>query len=325
MKSPLRSPAFRRWFGDSKVVDAHGKPKVVYHGTPRGGFTSFRSGRQGLFFFTAARQVASSYIGSLSDEQLDSDFEADPTPEIGRRARRGIPGIYRVYLRLLNPLVIDAGGRGFDAIDPEAIGLEGPDDLGPDDLTVDEIAMLARERGHDGLIVRNLYDTGLYSDYTEPSTVYVAFDPRQIKSATVQRGTFDPDSTDIRENASSNTGRPSDLDSLVPLYLRIENPGVIDMGGARWSGTEKRIAEARAAGHDGVIIRNSVDDYGTTPASKPSTVYVFFSPTQAKSAQVGVPVSRVDRKPLPWAGPNDGTFDLDDPDLRSNGAFLGVV
>lgn len=112
---------------------------------------------------------------------------------------------------------------------------------------------------------------------------------------------------------------------IVPLYLRIENPMVIDMRGARWSGTEKRIAEAVAAGHDGVIIRNSVDDYGTTPASKPSTVYVFFSPHQAKSAQVGVPVSRVDRKPLPWAGPNDGSFDLDDPDLRSNGRFPGYV
>ena len=28
------SPYFKRWFGDSKVVDANGKPLVVYHGTP---------------------------------------------------------------------------------------------------------------------------------------------------------------------------------------------------------------------------------------------------------------------------------------------------
>jgi GNAT superfamily N-acetyltransferase len=105
---------------------------------------------------------------------------------------------------------------------------------------------------------------------------------------------------------------------VVPLYLRIENPLLLEGGGRRWRGTERFVEEARNAGHDGIIIRNSLDDYHTTPASKPSTVYVFFSPTQAKSAQVGVPVSRVDRKSLPWAGPNDGSFDLDDSNLRSN-------
>lgn len=31
---PVNSPAFKRWFGDSKVVDANGKPLVVYHTTP---------------------------------------------------------------------------------------------------------------------------------------------------------------------------------------------------------------------------------------------------------------------------------------------------
>lgn len=31
---PTNSPAFKKWFGDSKVVDANGKPLVVYHGTP---------------------------------------------------------------------------------------------------------------------------------------------------------------------------------------------------------------------------------------------------------------------------------------------------
>src|SRR5690606_24597406 len=30
---PIDSPAFQRWFGDSKVVDEKSKPLVVYHGT----------------------------------------------------------------------------------------------------------------------------------------------------------------------------------------------------------------------------------------------------------------------------------------------------
>src|SRR5690606_20304992 len=29
----VRTPAFKAWFGDSKVVDDQGKPLVVYHGT----------------------------------------------------------------------------------------------------------------------------------------------------------------------------------------------------------------------------------------------------------------------------------------------------
>jgi hypothetical protein len=48
------TPAFRRWFGDSKVVDADGEPLVVYHGTsaefdaftPPAFFTDDRDGAQ---------------------------------------------------------------------------------------------------------------------------------------------------------------------------------------------------------------------------------------------------------------------------------------
>jgi GNAT superfamily N-acetyltransferase len=39
---PTSTPAFRRWFGDSKVVDSEGKPLVVHHGTTAGEFDAFR-------------------------------------------------------------------------------------------------------------------------------------------------------------------------------------------------------------------------------------------------------------------------------------------
>src|SRR5690606_38147343 len=60
------TPEFRRWFGDSKVVDADGKPLVVYHGTgrsfdafdpsQRGAVTRASSARK-LFFFTDSAEV----------------------------------------------------------------------------------------------------------------------------------------------------------------------------------------------------------------------------------------------------------------------------
>jgi hypothetical protein len=35
------TPAFKKWFGDSKVVDENGKPLVVYHGTDKADFSVF--------------------------------------------------------------------------------------------------------------------------------------------------------------------------------------------------------------------------------------------------------------------------------------------
>ena len=46
--SQTDTPAFREWFGNSKVVDESGKPLVVYHGTS-GDFDVFRPSRMGEF------------------------------------------------------------------------------------------------------------------------------------------------------------------------------------------------------------------------------------------------------------------------------------
>lgn len=57
---PIDTPEFKQWFGESKVVDAHGSPQVVYHGTDKkfsafkknkatmGGITWFTSNRSGI-------------------------------------------------------------------------------------------------------------------------------------------------------------------------------------------------------------------------------------------------------------------------------------
>jgi len=117
---------------------------------------------------------------------------------------------------------------------------------------------------------------------------------------------------------------------VIPLYLRIENPLVIDAGFQHWRGTEHVIEQARQAGHDGVVIENTIDHYASDRKAKPRredacTVFAFFSPTQVKSALTGPMKARDPNRwhvstsqPLDFTGPNDGTFDLDDADLRSN-------
>lgn len=58
------TPAFRKWFKDSKVVDAEGKALVVYHGTTAD-FTEFRKSKNSAFgtgiYFTDSAEGAESY------------------------------------------------------------------------------------------------------------------------------------------------------------------------------------------------------------------------------------------------------------------------
>ncbi|MFA5689615.1 MAG: PBECR2 nuclease fold domain-containing protein [Kiritimatiellales bacterium] len=66
---PVDTLEFKRWFGDSKVVDASGKPLVVYHGT-HADFNEFlkQENKNGTrlgegFYFTADRRLAERYAG----------------------------------------------------------------------------------------------------------------------------------------------------------------------------------------------------------------------------------------------------------------------
>lgn len=54
------TPEFKKWFGDSKVVDKDGNPLVVYHGTWKPGFTEFK----GAAYFTDASDYAETYAGA---------------------------------------------------------------------------------------------------------------------------------------------------------------------------------------------------------------------------------------------------------------------
>lgn len=67
----VRTPAFKKWFGDwendpenaSKIVDKNGEPLIVYHGSPEKGITEFRGSPQagGLLFFTENKGDAIGY------------------------------------------------------------------------------------------------------------------------------------------------------------------------------------------------------------------------------------------------------------------------
>lgn len=90
--------------------------------------------------------------------------------------------IMPVYLSIKNPLEYDFKGWPVR------------------DQSFNDLIKRAEKQGNDGLIFRNAIDPG-YKDTPSsenPSDIYVAFNPEQIKSAIGNRGTFDLANPDIR-------------------------------------------------------------------------------------------------------------------------------
>lgn len=164
------SANFKKWFGNSKVVDENGEPLVVYKGmypydwtneTPEGKgpliesigrtteFPAFHHGEKGV-------QVA----GFFGDRETAGEF-----------AEKMNGAVYPVYLSIQKPYVIDAKGD-----------FAGNTQFGAKGIAFREAI---RSGKYDGVIIRNTKDEG---------TVYVALKPTQIKSAISNTGAFDPKS-----------------------------------------------------------------------------------------------------------------------------------
>jgi SPP1 gp7 family putative phage head morphogenesis protein len=136
----IDTPAFKKWFGDSKVVDDSGKPLVVYHGTT-GDFNTFDPNLSlaGIHFTDSPR------IANIYSEQVGGNVKP-------------------AYLKIENP----ADGNKL-------------------------LTREAQSLGHDGVIKQ--LDSG--------EKVYIVFDSNQIKSATGNKGTFNPKDPIITHSANT--------------------------------------------------------------------------------------------------------------------------
>lgn len=179
------SRAFKRWFGNSKVVDKMGQPLVVYHGTPNS-FTEFVSGsyteRSG-FYFTCSSAFASDFAERAADGIAYEASEQSQGPSV-------IP----CYLAIKNPLNVSKGW-------PESIADKLDDIVVPEWLTSwpasDFWNALDGPEGASIMdrLLRLGYDGLLASEVGNP--VWVVFHPTQIKSAIGNSGAFDPTNPDI--------------------------------------------------------------------------------------------------------------------------------
>lgn len=170
------SPYFKRWFDDSKVVNEDGSPLIVYHGgldvvEGPGVFKPSKRGALGAgTYFTPSKERAAMYAGEF-------------------KATGG--GVTPVYLDMKNPLILDGRGHpvaeGFEKLgmDPEK-ALDLVDRLEEQHGYIGtELKRMAQRQGYDGIIQYAPHHGGNISEL-------VVFDPKQIKSATSNVGTFDP-------------------------------------------------------------------------------------------------------------------------------------
>ena len=243
---PTQTPEFKAWFGDSKVVDAEGKPLVVYHGSNQS-FDSFDEERLGTntktvsaraFFFTDEAGEGSGYADLAANRMIpDARAHEEKTERLMRQAaaaeRRGNwdeyerltieleeheygaiqadpegAQVYPVYLSIKNPLQVRVGGM---------ISTGNVSDL------IDK----AIAAGNDGLILEEIEDGPVIGG--DPTTHYVAFRPEQIKSATANRGTFDPNNPSILFQPSrqeATTGAVDDASMRDLLSAKGESKSV---------------------------------------------------------------------------------------------------
>jgi len=203
-KDLTKTAAFKRWFGDSKVVDKKGKPLVVYHGSPEYGFKVFDLEKIDAhhvgFFFTDKRDMANTY--------------AEGKPE--QRPKRS--GIYEVYLRIEEPFEVDAKGAIWDNIPLEYEDWDGT--VVEERASTITISRTARDLGHDGCIIHNVYDG--WGD--QRGDVFVAFNPNQVKSVD-NRGTFSRYDDNIRNPERTFIPPPAvAAEARKALDLRAKQP-----------------------------------------------------------------------------------------------------
>ena len=165
---------FKKWFSGSKVVDANGKPLMVYRGDrpnkKRFGIKDHKGSiLKGNYFFTSSPHVGKHYTKHR--------FAYTRDPE----TLHAEDGFYRAYLSIKNPLVINANGDSWFSINlsKEVSQILGVPGGAPSiDWLAAEVKALNK---YDGLIVLDVMDEGGDGDQ------YIAFDPKQIKVVDVPR------------------------------------------------------------------------------------------------------------------------------------------
>jgi len=220
-KGNMLSKQQQEYFKDSKVRDENGNLKVVYHGTINAGFTEFN---RNFNFFTDNQDVAKTYTGNDG-------------------------GVYEGYVNISNPITIEANGEKWSMIDVNNISIDGIDNVKGflDEYgastwqekgkirtsTADLISAISDaiddgKINSDGVIIKNIYDEGAYSDSSgkKLGNDYVTFKSNQFKNKSNSNPTT---KSDMRYSKSEDTSNKT----LLALHNLSEDKlkGILELGG----------------------------------------------------------------------------------------------
>ncbi|NGP40774.1 PLxRFG domain-containing protein [Acinetobacter sp. GC2] len=211
--------AFKKWFSDSKVVNADGKPKTVYHGTNQT-FNIFNVSDIGIHAGTmdqANSRKAEKNSGEFKIMPLymrinnplrlkDSPSWKDPAFYIQKTG---------IAQHLSAPLVKKITGFYGELKGINLKTVEGQEQaldlaMGINRLVAQEL----KDQGYDGIVYKNTHDGTSLTNKMKEEDSYIVFDPEQIKSATINNGEFDPNNPDIRKSrrySRSSTANPQNM------------------------------------------------------------------------------------------------------------------
>jgi hypothetical protein len=186
------TPAFRRWFGESKVVDDDGNPLQVYHGTAFD-FDTFE-GYEIVGWFSEDPELTQRHAESHEPDVDEDDPEFSTTG-----AMRSVPA----YLSVQKPVEIEGVDMN-DALDVDAVsaalsgaGVEITPEL-EKHLRANEgepVWFAINRAEFEGAVAKQGFD-GIHVNEDGVAT-WGVFKANQIKSSIANNGEFDPDSDSI--------------------------------------------------------------------------------------------------------------------------------
>ena len=307
---------FKRWFGDSKVVDQHGQPLVVFHGGKRPDrigdhFREDRSTSGPMAFFTDDSEIASNYATGKSDtsievESLADYFTVNGQPLAGGKAWASLTPQQRNHLRKTLPKVgfedydtdgkVDTSGE-FALVDENHFDFTAKRETRGDylraafEIWVNSASLAPREE--EGKLVDIFKAAGIDSEFNDPYAEYPSVYPVHLSIQNPLDTGNIPD--EVIEALEDEAGlehtqpeygggygadiwdkRTRDPVEWVELLKEDQAQG---KNSFVWSSIPDWVTEVlRSQGYDGI------QDTGGKMGGKGHTVWVPFRSNQVKSA-----------------------------------------
>lgn len=194
----VRSPEFISWFGDwinepknsSKVIDDNGEPLVVFHGAVKS-FNIFDRNKLGSFTYknttvplTGGFFFSSEYENAMSYVKRDGQ-------SLKQKVNRFISGHIKECFLNIRDIYTVKGSSKWDCVYSNS---DTNECFSTDDISRSVYTLM----DNDGVLFKNVIDTGNKEIWESKADIYVVFQSNQIKLADGSNNTFYSNNPDIR-------------------------------------------------------------------------------------------------------------------------------